>query len=95
MKLTGLKAPKKTQGQSLVPILKDPDANVKPGAISFAKGTSWRTKNWTYIRYSNGEEELSDVQNDPDQITNLTKSEKHKPVIERISKGLRERTSRK
>jgi len=69
--LAGLKVPAKAQGKSLVPILKNPDAEVKAGAVSFAKGTSWRTSDWTYIRYKNGEEELYDMRSDPGQFTNL------------------------
>ena len=88
--LTGLTAPNTTQGASLVPVMKNPKASVKPGAISFAKGTSWRTKDWAYIRYKNGEEELYDMQRDPDQITNLAGESAHREQGEQMAQALSE-----
>ena len=86
--LTGLKVPQKAQGKSLVPILNDPKSEVKPGAISFAKGTSWRTKDWAYIRYKNGEEELYDMQKDPGQITNLAGDSQHATQLKKLAAEL-------
>lgn len=86
--LAGLKPPANTQGQSLVPVLRDPAAEVKQGAISFAKGVSWRTEHWTYIRYKNGEEELYDMKADPGQITNLAKDPEKRTVRDKLSAQL-------
>jgi len=86
--LAGLKPPAKTQGRSLVPVLKDPAAEVKPGAISFAKGVSWRTRDWSYIRYKDGEEELYDMKGDPGQITNLAKDPERRAVLGKLSAQL-------
>ena len=90
--LAGLEAPAKTQGKSLVPILRDPTTEVKRGAISFAKGTSWRTRRWAYIRYKNGEEELYDMERDPDQITNLAGDSQHEATMKQMAKGLASRS---
>jgi iduronate 2-sulfatase len=70
--LVGLAVPKASQGRSLVPVLKDPDTAIKAGAVSFvSKGASWRTRDWAYMRYKDGSEELYDMRKDPGQITNL------------------------
>ena len=76
-----------------MPILKNPEAEVKPGAISYAKGTSWRTKDWAYIRYKNGAEELYDMRKDPGQITNLAGDSQHAAQLEKMAAGLKQRTS--
>ena len=89
--LAGLRVPAGTQGTSLTAILKDPRSRVKRGAISYARGTSWRTDGWAYIRYNNGEEELYDMRNDPGQIHNLASSENHSATRERMAAGLDER----
>ena len=86
--LTGTRPPAKTQGDSLVPILHDASAEIKPGAISFAKGTSWRTRKWSYIRYRDGSEELYDMVNDPGQITNLVSDSQHAGMLRQMAAGL-------
>ena len=50
--LAGLKIPAEVQGTSLLPILKDPQATVKAGALSFNKGYSLRQRDWHYMRYN-------------------------------------------
>ena len=63
--------PDNVQGKSLLPILQHPGQSVKDGALSFAKGTSWRTKEWSYMQYPDGTTELYDMNNDPGQFNNL------------------------
>lgn len=89
--LTGLPRPDDLHGVSAVPILKDPDATTKDAALSFANGTSLRTDRWAYMRYSDGTEELYDMQSDPDQITNLAGSEGHRQVAEHLHQSLEAR----
>jgi iduronate 2-sulfatase len=69
--LAGLETPAGLHGVSLVPVLKNHEATVKEGAISFSNGYSWRTKDWAYMRYRDGSEELYDMRADPGQFTNL------------------------
>jgi iduronate 2-sulfatase len=93
--LTGLGAPRKTQGESLAPILRDPAATVKSGAISFTRaGHSWRTKDWAYMRYRDGSEELYDMKNDPGQITNLTGDPQYAANLKQMADGLDSRIKR-
>ena len=70
--LCDIKIPKGLHGESLVPVLKNPSASVKDGALSFNNlGTSYRTKNWSYVRYKDGKEEMYDMAKDPQQFRNL------------------------
>ena len=70
--LCDIKIPKGLHGKSLVPVLKNPSASVKDGALSFNNsGTSYRTKNWSYVRYKDGKEEMYDMAKDPQQFRNL------------------------
>ena len=70
--LCDIKIPKGLHGKSLVPVLKNPSASVKDGALSFNNlGTSYRTKNWSYVRYKDGKEEMYDMVKDPQQFRNL------------------------
>lgn len=71
--LAGLATPPSVQGTSLVPILREPTAVVKAGALSFDKGHSLRVPNWHYMRYNDGTKELYDMQKDPGEFTNLAK----------------------
>ncbi|TWU09822.1 sulfatase [Allorhodopirellula heiligendammensis] len=82
--LVGVDVPADVQGLSLVPILKDPTAQLKEGALSFSNGHSWRTNDWAYMRYNDGSEELYDMQHDPEQITNLAGDQEHEMVLERL-----------
>ena len=88
--LTGRPVPLnlKLHGSSLVPVLKEPSASVKPGALSFAKGVSWRTPDWAYMRYNDKTEELYDMRTDPDQFTNLAQQPEHAATKQRLAKGL-------
>ena len=83
--LAGLPIPKEVQGSSLVPILKDPAAKVKPGALSFVgRGASLRGERWAYMRYNGGDEELYDMDEDSKQFTNLANNPEYAPQKKEI-----------
>jgi len=70
--LTGLSIPDSVQGESLVPVLNDPNHRVREAALSIdSSGYALRTERWAYIRYNDDTEELYDMVSDPGQITNL------------------------
>ena len=75
--LTGLVKPDHLQGQSLVPLLKDPEAKWKSFAISrYRTGDSIRTDRFRYTKYSrpNGQalgQMLHDHKSDPVENTNI------------------------
>ncbi len=75
--LAGLPTPADLHGSSLVPILKDPAATVKPAAMSFEKGISYRVDDWHLMRYNDGTFELYDMQRDPLEFTNLANKPQH------------------
>ena len=78
----GLQSPDELHGKSLLPIFSQPDAKVKDSALSIhGGGISMRIKGWTYTRYKDGGEELYDMQEDPGQFHNLTRSTQDKHVV--------------
>ena len=71
-------------GHSLLPLLRDPDneswagpsvalsmVSGRNGAVAENKNFAVRSRDWRYIRYENGMEELYDHSNDPYEFTNL------------------------
>jgi iduronate 2-sulfatase len=89
--LAGLPIPDAVQGTSLIPILKDHRAVVKPGALSFNKGHSLRAPGWHYMLYNDGSEELYDMTGDPHEFVNLANSAEHAEVAGRMRETLSQR----
>ncbi len=75
--ISGHPVPDDVHGLSLVPILADHAATTKQAALSFAKGASWRTKDWSYMQYPDGTAELYNMKTDPGQFTNLADDDLH------------------
>jgi len=91
--LAGLPIPSDVQGASQVPVLKNPSATVKEGAISINKGVALREKNFAYMRYNDGQEELYDMKNDPHQFTNLSANPEYSSILKQMQKKLNTRTT--
>ncbi len=89
--LAGLSIPNDVQGASLVPVLADPHAVVKAGALSFNKGFSLRSENFHYMRYNDGTEELYDMVRDPHQFTNLAGSNSNQNAADKMRAVLKKR----
>jgi arylsulfatase A-like enzyme len=70
------------QGNSLLPLLQNPQAEWNHVAVSsYRKGnTSVRSERWRYIHYADGSEELYDHDKDPHEFTNLARQ----PGFEKI-----------
>ena len=84
-----LHAPKQLDGQSLLPLLREP-ANETGRVLptTFDRGNlSLRTTRWRYLRYANGEEELYDLQADPNEWTNLANDPKYAELKDRLAEG--------
>ena len=80
------------QGQDLSPVLKNPATRVRESALSLNRGAhSLRNDRWAYLRYRSGEEELYDMQNDPDQITNLATRAEHQDTKRAMLAQLKKR----
>ena len=86
--LAGLSVPADVQGKSFVPVLKDPAATVKKGALSFDHGIALRERNVAYMRYNDGQEELYDMENDPHQFTNQAGNPEYSAVLKQMQKRL-------
>ena len=87
----GLSIPDHVQGSSLIALLENPaeKTQIKDGALSFTgSGTSLRVPGWHYVRYKNGEEELYDMTQDPNQFTNLAKSDPTHAQLLKLRKSL-------
>lgn len=89
--LAGLEVPATVQGTSLVPVLRDPTAEVKAGALSFHNGHSLRVPDWHYMRYTDGSRELYHMRDDPGEFTNLAESATHREVVARLDDMLQQR----
>lgn len=86
--LAGLKTPGEVQGTSLTPILRNRNATVKSHAIAFNNGHGLRGDRWAYMRYKDKTEELYDMQNEPEQFTNLASMPKHADTLNEMRAAL-------
>ena len=101
--LCGVKAPENLQGQSLVPMLKDPSAagrgwavtqvsrnrSIKQGGRFF--GYSLRTPRWRYTEWAQGKQgrELYDHDDDPRELKNLAGKAEYAETVAQLSEQLR------
>jgi choline-sulfatase len=90
VELSGLRRPLHVAGQSLVPLLRDPDRRgAVPVLTTEGRGNhAVRDDRWCYIRYANGSEELYDDLADPDQLRNLAGEPAHAVHKLRLSASL-------
>ena len=97
VELTGTKAPGHLDGESLVPLLKNPDAErIQPAITNFKSGDSVRTERYRYIRYNSTTlEELYDHQSDPNEFTNLAYDPSYAKVLKSHRKELEKYCGRK
>lgn len=86
LSLSGLSRDPMHEGHSLVPLLKDTEADWKhPARTSFGPGNvALRSERYRYIRYVDGSEELYDHQKDPHEWNNLA----DKPELATIKQQL-------
>jgi len=90
LELAGLPAEPKCDGESIVPLLRDPQAEwSRPALMSYGRGNhAVRSERWRYIRYADGSEELYDHTKDPHEWNNLAADPALAPVIESHQKWL-------
>jgi choline-sulfatase len=88
--LCGLTPVRDLEGLSLVPQLRNPRAKrERPAITSHNQGNhAIRSERWRYIRYADGTEELYDMQNDPNEWTNLAGNRRHASVLAEHRKWL-------
>lgn len=90
VELCGVPGRRELAGNSLVPLLKNPESEwPHPSITTYLPGNhALRTERWRYIRYQDGAEELYDHETDPDEWDNLASDPDHRPVVEELSAQL-------
>ena len=75
------------EGQSLVPLIKDPEAQWDyPAITSFGRGNySVRSTQYRYIQYLDGSTELYDLNQDPHEWDNLVNDPKKQTIIDQLA----------
>lgn len=86
--LAGLEVPEgQIDGNSLLPLLKDPDAPSEPRArTAYANHMSIRTDKYRYIRYTDGSEEFYNCTEDPHEWYNLAGDPGYEKEINSVRK---------
>ena len=90
LELCGLPANPQNEGNSLVPLLKNPDAESNRFAVtSYGQGNvSMRSRTHRYILYEDGSEELYDMMKDPNEWTNLASRPESAAIKSRFKAGV-------
>ena len=88
--LCHLPKPEKLEGNSLVPLLNDPDKAWDKPVLStwYYKNHAVRSNKWRYIHYRDGGEELYNHETDPGEHTNLANDPQYASVINDLKKYL-------
>ena len=76
--LAGLETPAHVEGSSLVPLLRDPQASLARSAVLTTSGYrnhAVSSDRYRYIVYSDGSEELYDIETDPNEWRNRADDE--------------------
>ena len=88
--LAGLETPAGVEGESLVPLLREPDRATGRAVVSTESQNNHgvRSARWRYIRYADGSEELYDHDADPAEHRNLAGEERYRPVMDSLAAWL-------
>ena len=87
--LCGLEVPKHVQGKSLASVIANPKHEVHQAVYcTNKKGHLLRTDRWAYLSWRDGSAELYDMNQDPQQFTNLAQQEEHAATIAKLSESL-------
>jgi len=84
--LLGYEKPDYLEGNSLSPLIKNPKAKWKyPAIVTYVQGcNSILQDKWNYILYNTGDEELYNLELDPNEFTNLANKPEYKSIIEHL-----------
>ena len=85
--LAGVDKPQDVEGISLLPQIKDPSVDRRPAITDHNPGNfGIRDQRYRLIRYADGSEELYDMQEDPNEFTNLIDDSAHASAATRLRK---------
>ncbi len=90
IELCGLPQREGLSGTSLMPLLRNPDAETGRAIVTThgRNNHAIRDTRWRYIRYADGAEELYDHQADPNEWTNLAGDPSHAATVARLAQWL-------
>jgi arylsulfatase A-like enzyme len=89
IEIAGLPEKNDVEGNSLVPLLKDPNREWVPALMTNGQGNhAVRSDRWRYIRYRDGTEELYDHKNDPWEWTNVAAKPEYQDIVDEHKKWL-------
>lgn len=94
VELCGLEMPKGLDGNSFVPVLKDPTTSVDESAYTVVRrgsmlGKAVRYKKWRYAEWGSPEQaELYDLESDPSEYNNLANNPEYSDVVKQLQKKL-------
>lgn len=90
LELCGLPANPKNEGVSLVPLMRDPQAEWKHNALTTygENNHAVRSQRYRYIRYEDGSEELYDCLKDPNEWKNLADHVEYAEIKKGLKKSL-------
>jgi arylsulfatase A-like enzyme len=100
LELCGLPAREQNEGVSLVPLLNDPKSDLLNGVRNGILTTygrsnhSIRTRQFRYISYEDGSEELYDHMSDPHEWTNLANKKAHRTTLIKLRAELPDHEAR-
>lgn len=84
--LAGLEEKNDLDGQSLMPLFSNPEADFPPALMTYMKGNhAIRKDHWRYIQYNDGSEELYDHRSDPNEWNNLADDPQYQSIIDELS----------
>lgn len=99
LELAGLECPKYVQGKSLVPVMDDPETELRDVVFSECVGVGGRageghrmarSGEWKYVLSMADEEFLFHEGNDPYELNNLVRSSEHQDVLKKLRGKLAE-----
>ena len=90
VELCDLPEANKLQGESLVPLINNPEMEQERFVLStwYYKNHAVRSENWRYIHYRDGSEELYNHETDPGEHTNLASDPQYAQIIAEHKKWL-------
>ncbi len=90
LEMCGLPAKKSNQGDSLVPLFRNPSADWRFATLTtYARGNhTLRSERYRYLRFEDGSEELYDHAEDPNEWTNLATRLKYTKLLKQFRKEL-------
>jgi uncharacterized sulfatase len=90
----GTSVPHALAGESLKPLLENPEATGKAAAFTLVArgggqyGQAVRTKRWRYVQWSDGSQELYDELSDPQEVHDLSDEPAQANVIKELKREI-------